>query len=301
VTKKPSAKRKRITLALLGKHHACTGGVDWFKAQKKTELRDVVTALIDDGRRANWANWLTGTRLMTLRQKRQYAIFAAEQVIDIFEKKYPNDKRPREAIEAAKRVLKSPTAANKEKARAAADAAAADAAYAAAAAAAADAAYAAANCCCCCLCCLCCCCCCCSQTNAAHDSGLRRQACVWEASTDQMSDIEARARAYAEDYSGFTNLEIKKAYLAGARAECAHLSAELARVKQECAEPRLGRDTLKEINVKFIENSETIKQQAKEAGALSMATMIDDSGRAAYDGPTVWMAEWRKREAKQDE
>jgi hypothetical protein len=140
MSKKPSAKRKRITLALLEKHHACTGGVDWFKAQKKTELRDVVAALIDDGR-ANWANWLLA-RTMTLRQKRQYAIFAAEQVIDIFEKKYPNDKRPREAIEAAKRVLKSPTAANKEKARAAAAAAAADA----------DAAYAAyaayAACCC---------------------------------------------------------------------------------------------------------------------------------------------------------
>jgi len=30
------------------------------------------------------------------------AIFAAEQVIEIYEKKYPNDKRPREAIEAAK-------------------------------------------------------------------------------------------------------------------------------------------------------------------------------------------------------
>src|SRR5690349_5970158 len=30
------------------------------------------------------------------------AVYTAELVIDIYEKKYPNDKRPREAIEAAK-------------------------------------------------------------------------------------------------------------------------------------------------------------------------------------------------------
>ena len=40
------------------------------------------------------------------------AVFAAELVIDIYEKKYPNDKRPREAIEAAKNWVKHPNAAN---------------------------------------------------------------------------------------------------------------------------------------------------------------------------------------------
>ena len=47
------------------------------------------------------------------------AIYAAELVIDIFEKVYPDDKRPRNAIEAAKNYLKNPTPA----ARAAAGAA----------------------------------------------------------------------------------------------------------------------------------------------------------------------------------
>ncbi len=55
------------------------------------------------------------------------AIYAAELVIDIYEKKYPNDDRPRRAIEAAKAYLKKPSQT-------------ADAAYAAA-----DAAYAAAD------------------------------------------------------------------------------------------------------------------------------------------------------------
>ena len=53
-----------------------------------------------------------------------YAIFAAEQVIGFFEKKYPEDKRPRKAIEAAKDYLKDPSDKNKAAAYAAAYAAA---------------------------------------------------------------------------------------------------------------------------------------------------------------------------------
>lgn len=40
------------------------------------------------------------------------SIFAAELVIKMFEKEYPNDKRPREAIESAKKWLKEPTKEN---------------------------------------------------------------------------------------------------------------------------------------------------------------------------------------------
>jgi hypothetical protein len=74
---------------------------------------------------------------MTKEQRVQYAIFAAEQVIHIYEKKYPEDKRPRQAIEAAKAYLENPCAKTKAAAAAAAYAAyaAAYAAYAAAAAA----------------------------------------------------------------------------------------------------------------------------------------------------------------------
>ncbi len=51
------------------------------------------------------------------------AIFSAELVIDNFERVYPEDKRPREAIEAAKKWLKNPTEENRFAARAAAGAA----------------------------------------------------------------------------------------------------------------------------------------------------------------------------------
>ena len=74
------------------------------------------------------------------------AVYAAELVLPIFEKEYPDDARPRNAITAAKAYLKNPC----KKTKCAADAAA-DAAYAAvyadayAANAAYVAAYAAAN------------------------------------------------------------------------------------------------------------------------------------------------------------
>ena len=78
------------------------------------------------------------------------AIYAAELVIDIYEKQYSKDDRPRKAIEAAKKYLKKPTADAAYAARdaayaadAAADAARAAAYAADAAADAADAAYAA--------------------------------------------------------------------------------------------------------------------------------------------------------------
>jgi hypothetical protein len=66
------------------------------------------------------------------------AIYAAELVIGNYEKRYPDDKRPREAIGAAKKWLNDPTEENRSAARSVARSAAhaaADAAHAAYAAA----------------------------------------------------------------------------------------------------------------------------------------------------------------------
>ena len=52
----------------------------------------------------------------------ELAIYAAELVIDIYEKEYPSDDRPRKAIEAAKTYLKDPNDENKVAAWAAAEA-----------------------------------------------------------------------------------------------------------------------------------------------------------------------------------
>ena len=112
----------------LEKRDACKEGVVWFENQKERNGIEVVEKLIKE-KKLDWANWLI-VRLMKYKQYISYVVYAAEQVIGIYEKKYPNDKRPRQAIEAAKKCIKSPTKKNKAAAYAAA-AAAADAADAA--------------------------------------------------------------------------------------------------------------------------------------------------------------------------
>ena len=136
----------KITEKWLKEQSACTEGTQWFLAQKETDSVKVLRSLIKEGK-LDWAHW-TICRVFNRKQKIRYAIYAAEQVIDLYEKEYPDDKRPRNAIESAKAVLKSDTAVTRAATRAAAgDArAAAEAAWAAAEAAwaAAEAAWAAA-------------------------------------------------------------------------------------------------------------------------------------------------------------
>ena len=134
----------------------CTDAWDWYLKEKHDKKTPDLTALliVTNEEKPEWARWLF-TRLMTVKQRREIAIFAAEQVLPIFEKKYPYDNRPRKAIEAAKAVLANYTPENRKAATAAsanayaavnaATAYAADAAYAAATASAYATAYAAAN------------------------------------------------------------------------------------------------------------------------------------------------------------
>ena len=126
----------RITLKQLQEMDACEDGITWFKGQSARGLRRIISALLKSNH-ADYAFWLL-PRLMTQPQKVNFAIYAAEQVLEIFEGTRLGDDRPRKAIQAAKDFL-----AGKVDAYAAS--AAADAAYAAAAAtyAAKDADYAA--------------------------------------------------------------------------------------------------------------------------------------------------------------
>jgi hypothetical protein len=145
----------KITLEQLQKMGACESGIEWFTGQRARTLKRIVPKLIKS-EHANYAFWLL-SRLMTHPQKVNFAICAVEQVLELFEKEYPADDRPRKAIQAAKDFLAGKITADAADAAAnAADAAAnaaANAAYAAYAAAnaadaaanAAYAAYAAAN------------------------------------------------------------------------------------------------------------------------------------------------------------
>ena len=142
---------KTITLEKIKSMDPCSEGYVWYQEnfpQKTNKVIDILNSLVSENK-LNWANWLI-VRCLTRKQKIQYAIFAAEQVIETYEKKHPDDERPRKAIEAAKEYSKTPSVENKfaaASASAAASDAAYDAAYAAASAAyaAAHAAYAAAD------------------------------------------------------------------------------------------------------------------------------------------------------------
>ena len=124
-----------ITPKLLDEWGTCTDGKAWGLSVigKGRELKK----LLPKFRRADWLLWtLRKADALTRVQFVELAIICAKTVLDIYEKKYPKDKRPRLAIEAAIAYCKNPTGKN---------GIVADAAYAADAAAytAADAADAA--------------------------------------------------------------------------------------------------------------------------------------------------------------
>ena len=109
----------KVTVEWLKEQKACKPGVDRFilKHKQSAELETVINGHIEDNT-LDWANWLI-VRKMTHKQQIRYAIFAAEQVLSLYEGKYPDDKRPRQAIEAAKAVLKKNNVKTREAARAA--------------------------------------------------------------------------------------------------------------------------------------------------------------------------------------
>src|SRR3990167_844207 len=106
------SQKYQISTAWLEEKNACPNAVKEFSEQSETDAVKIIRKMTDRRYRLDWANWLIA-RVMTRPQYLAYAIYAAEQVIDIFEKKYPDDKRPREAIEAAKMVLKNDTKKNR--------------------------------------------------------------------------------------------------------------------------------------------------------------------------------------------
>ena len=98
-------------------NHACKEAREWFKGElngKRSMSVSKLFSLLKQIDRIDWANWLV-VRLMTHDQQIMYAIYAAEQVIEIYEARYPNDTRPRNAIQAAKTYLEDKTEANKDK------------------------------------------------------------------------------------------------------------------------------------------------------------------------------------------
>ena len=83
----------KVTLKWLQNKSACQNGIEFVTEQKLLGLdgKVFVKKLIKLDK-LDYANWLV-VRLMTHKKQIQYAIFAAEQVIKIYEDKYPDDKQ----------------------------------------------------------------------------------------------------------------------------------------------------------------------------------------------------------------
>ena len=98
----------KITKEWLLQHKACCSKEDMNRAEKelKGDITLICNTLLKESRFSD-ANWVI-IQAMTKKQGIEYAIFAAKQVLDIFEKEYPEDKRPRLAIESVERYLKNP-------------------------------------------------------------------------------------------------------------------------------------------------------------------------------------------------
>ena len=107
----------KITKEFLREKNACAEGTKWVTQHKLIGLEDTsFLRELMEAKQYHWANWLI-VRVMEYKQYVSYAVFAAEQVIDIYEKKYPNNKAPRLAIEAAKKCIGDPSDENKQAAR----------------------------------------------------------------------------------------------------------------------------------------------------------------------------------------
>jgi hypothetical protein len=111
----------KLTRQWLKNKGACTDAYKWYLDQKTTDMDELFKRAMESKRYLD-INWVIAHKLSRMDRVR-YAIFAAELVIHIFEEKYPTDKRPANAILAAKNYLLNPSPKNRKLADAAADAA----------------------------------------------------------------------------------------------------------------------------------------------------------------------------------
>lgn len=120
----------KITNEFLKEKSACIEGFEWVNECGIVDLEhtDFLNYLLTHNH-FDYANWLI-TKLLDKDNLVRYAIFAAEQVLDAYEKQYPEDDRPRKVNEAPKEYLKTHSTAAVHAAHAVAYAVA-DAAYAA--------------------------------------------------------------------------------------------------------------------------------------------------------------------------
>ena len=100
----------KITIKQLKELGACKESIQALRKQKNRDAKHILRKLVK-AKKYDWANWYV-TRIFTKSQAVLYAIKCAEACLPRFEEQLPHDKRPRQAIKAAKNWLKNPTKKN---------------------------------------------------------------------------------------------------------------------------------------------------------------------------------------------
>lgn len=85
----------------------CNAGYEWYLKNQNDDLMTLLLKLNDH--KPDWARWLF-SRIMSRRQRIMIAVFSAKSVLEKFERAYPDDDRPRRAIEAAESCIDNATA-----------------------------------------------------------------------------------------------------------------------------------------------------------------------------------------------
>ena len=100
----------KITIKQLKELGACEESIRALRKEKNRDVKHILRKLVK-AKRHDWANWYV-SRIFTKPQAVLYTIKCAEACLPRFEEQFPHDKRPRQAIEAAKNWLENPTKEN---------------------------------------------------------------------------------------------------------------------------------------------------------------------------------------------
>jgi len=106
-----------ITKEKLLELNACINSITWLEQNSGITTVEQGIALLwetDHPEKFNWSNWIL-SRVLNHKNRVRYAAHAAELVLPLWEKEFPKDKRPHEAVNAAKAWLENPSPDNKEK------------------------------------------------------------------------------------------------------------------------------------------------------------------------------------------
>jgi len=95
----------KITKKWLKENHVWKEIIEWFENQKEKETGGI--KIIKKLKKEKELTWAIQLILQMLKSKQcvSFSIFAAELVLPIFEKQYPEDVRPRKVIELAKECI----------------------------------------------------------------------------------------------------------------------------------------------------------------------------------------------------